>query len=176
MRVLVRDMASGQITVVAPGRSPSMSYDGRFVSFDSDAGNVPADTGGDTDVYLKDLQTGAIEQISVGNGGAQASCSGCTAIGADSTISGDGRFVAFWSDASNLVPGDTNNAADVFVRDRVANTLTRITSTSGAQGDGDSFSPALSLDGRFVAFDSKATTLATGGSIGGQDVFVHVNF
>jgi Tol biopolymer transport system component/ribosomal protein L24E len=177
LRVLVRDLASGAITVVAPGKSPSLSYDGRFVSFDSDAGNVAGDSGGDTDVYLKDLQTGSVEQISVPNGGGQGTCNSCDAVGSDSTISADGRFVAFWSDATGMVPGDTNGVADVFVRDRVANTLIRVTSTNGVQGDGDSFSPALSMDGRFVALDSKAASLDTsGGSVGGQDVFVHVNF
>jgi Tol biopolymer transport system component len=177
LRVLIRDLASGEIATVAPGRSPSVSYDGRFVSFDSDAANVPGDTGGDTDVYLKDLQTGSVEQISVPNGGGQGTCNSCEAVGSDSTISADGRFVAFWSDATGMVPGDTNGMADVFVRDRVANTLTRVTSTNGVQGDGDSFSPALSMDGRFVALDSKAASLdSSGGSVGGQDVFVHVNF
>ena len=107
-------------------------------------------------------------------------------VGADSTISADGRFVAFWSDAATLVDGDTNGDAcaadkrpcsDVFVRDRVANTTTRITSTNGVQGDEESFSPALSMDGRFVAFDSRAASLdPTGGSATGQDVFVHVNY
>jgi hypothetical protein len=63
------------------------------------------------------------------------------------------------------------------VRDRVANTLTRITSTNGVQGDGDTFSPALSMDGRFVAFDSKAATLdPSGGGASTEDVFVHVNY
>jgi Tol biopolymer transport system component/ribosomal protein L24E len=175
-KVLIRDMAAG-ISEVASGRSPSLSYDGRFVSFDSDGGLANGDTGSDTDVYLKDLATGAIEQISVPNGGGQATCNACSAVGSDSSISADGRFVAFWSDATGLVPNDDSGHADVFVRDRQLNTLTRMTSTNGNPGDGDSYSPALSLDGRFVAFDSKATTLdPSGGSVGGQDIFVHVNF
>ncbi|HEV7863436.1 MAG TPA: hypothetical protein VGR20_12070, partial [Acidimicrobiia bacterium] len=109
---------------------------------------------------------------------------GSTVVGGDSSISSDGRYVAFWSSASSLVPNDTNGSAcktapcaDVFVRDRVANTTTRMTSTNGVQGDNESFSPALSMDGRVVAFDSKATTLDTsGGGATTQDIFVHVNF
>jgi Tol biopolymer transport system component len=168
--------------------SPSISADGRWVSFDTKATNFNTnDSGGDLDVYVKDLDTGAIDQASVRSGGGQASgTNGSTAVGADSTISADGRFVAFWSDASTLVDGDTNGDAcaadkrpcsDVFVRDRVANTTTRMTSTNGVQGDEESFSPALSMDGRFVAFDSRAASLdPTGGSAGSQDIFVHVNF
>jgi ribosomal protein L24E len=181
--VFVRDLASGQTIMVSSGAqgqgdkgsgSPSISADGRWVSFDSKATNFnQADSGADTDIYIKDLQTGALDQVSVRADGSQAS--GGTVTGGDSTISADGRFVAFWSDSTNLVPDDTNGMRDVFVRDRVAGTIKQIRSTTGAQGDGDSFSPALSMDGRFVAFDSKATTLATGGGTG-QDLFVHVNF
>ena len=109
---------------------------------------------------------------------------GSSTVGGDSTISADGRFVAFWSDASTLVPGDTNGSScttppctDVFVHDRQTNTTTRMTSTNGVQGDGDSYSPALSMDGRFVAWDSKATTLDTsGGGANNEDIFVHVNY
>jgi Tol biopolymer transport system component len=76
-----------------------------------------------------------------------------------------------------LVDNDHNGVADVFVRDRRAGTTTRVTSTNGVEGDGDSFSPALSTDGRFVALDSKATTLdPSGGSAAGQDIFVHANY
>ena len=110
----MRDLASGQISLVSTGptaratrqRSPSISADGRWVSFDSKATNFgPGDTGGDIDVYVKDLETGAIDQASVRTGGGQATgTNGCTAVGADSTISADGRFVAFWSDATNAGP------------------------------------------------------------------------
>jgi hypothetical protein len=196
--VYMRDLDSGQTTLVSTNGagaqsdkasdSPSISADGRWVSFDTKATNFnPADSGGDIDVYVKDLQTGAIDQASVQSGGAQATgTNGSSTVGADSTISADGRFVAFWSDASTLVPGDTNGSscatasvgcADVFVRDRAANTTTRMTSTSGVQGDDNSYSPALSMDGRFVAFDSKANSLdPSAAPNSGEDVFVHVNF
>ncbi|MDQ1517760.1 MAG: hypothetical protein QOE80_3590 [Actinomycetota bacterium] len=196
MDIFMRDLDTGQTTLVSSNaanqqsdkmsESPSISADGRWVSFDTKATNFNlADAGGDLDVYVKDLQTGAIDQASVQSGGGQATgTNGATNVGADSTISSDGRFVSFWSDASSLVPGDTNGSsctnppcADVFVRDRAANTTTRITSTNGVQGDGDSFSPAISMDGRFVAIDSKATTLdPSGGGASNEDIFVHVNY
>ena len=78
-------------------------------------------------------------------------------------VSGDGRFVAFSSDASNLVDGDTNAAADVFVRDAAAGTTTRVSvGDAGAQGDGGSYDPAVSGDGRFVVFSSDASNLVAG--------------
>jgi Tol biopolymer transport system component/ribosomal protein L24E len=190
--VFLRDLASGQTTVVSTGPngqgdknsgSPSMSADGNWVSFDSKATNfVAADSGGDTDVYVKELSSGHLEQVSLRTDGAQAT--GAKAVGADSTISADGRFIAFWSDASNLVDGDPDagldctagRCADVFVRDRVLKTTTVIRSTGNEWGDHDSFSPALSMDGRFVAFDSKAGSLDPSAGDSGQDVFVHVNF
>ena len=88
-------------------------------------------------------------------------------------ISADGRFVAFDSEATNLVPGDTNDASDVFVRDRQTGTTRRVSvSSGGAQGNGASFDPAISADGRFVAFNSDATNLVPGDTNGAADVFV----
>jgi hypothetical protein len=197
-QVFMKNLATGATTLVSSdangvqgdkaSNSPSISADGRWVSFDTKATNFnPADAGGDTDIYVKDLQSGAIEQVSVQTGGGQATgTNGNSTVGGDSTISADGRFVAFWSDASTLVPGDTNGSncqnasagcADVFVRDRVAGTTTRVTSTNGVQGDGSSYSPALSMDGRFVALDSKANALdPAAGTSNLEKIFVHVNY
>ena len=92
----------------------------------------------------------------------------------NSAISGDGRFVAFVSAATNLVTGDNNNAADIFVRDRQAGTTTRVSVTStGGQANGASSDPAISADGRYVAFVSRATNLVAGDTNGVRDVFVH---
>src|SRR5213595_159425 len=89
-------------------------------------------------------------------------------------ISADGRFVAFASYASNLVPGDTNGVADVFVHDRQTGTTKRVSvNSAGTQGNGGSGSPAISADGRFVAFSSYATNLVPGDTNGVVDVFVH---
>ncbi|HVW31794.1 MAG TPA: hypothetical protein VHL53_04580 [Acidimicrobiia bacterium] len=199
-QVYIKDMTTGAITLVSsdsggtPGNklseSPSVSADGRFVSFDSKATNFAQDdTGGDMDVFVKNLTNGAITQASVKTGGGQATgTDGSTIVGGDSTISADGRWVAFWSNATTLVPNDTNATtcqksssdppcADVFVHDMQTNTTTRITSTNGVEGNGNSYSPALSMDGRFVAIDSKATTLdPSGGGANNEDIFVHVNF
>ena len=195
-QVYMRNLDTGQITVVSsdasgtPGdkssESPSVSADGRYVSFDSKATTFnSADAGGDVDVYRKDLQTGAVDQASVLSGGAQATgTTGSSHVGSDSTISQDGRFVSFWSDVNTLVPGDTNGSncanppcTDVFVHNMQTGTTTRITSTNGVQGDGDSYSPALSMDGRFVAIDSKASTLDPSAAANNvEDIYVHVNY
>src|SRR5207249_6721018 len=94
-------------------------------------------------------------------------------------LSADGRFVAFGSDATNLVAGDTNGTTDVFVHDRQTGTTERVSVASGGgtQGNGKSGGffafPALSADGRFVAFQSDATNLVAGDTNGATDVFVH---
>jgi len=184
-QVFLKDLDRGTTTLVSStadgaegdqgSTSPSISADGRWVSFDSKAGNFdPADGKGDTDIYVKDLQNGAIEQVSVRNDGRQATPG--KVKGADSTISADGRFVAFWSDSPDLAPGRRNGTSDIYVRDRQARTTTRVVSTNGAAGNGNSYSPALSLDGRVVAFDSKATTLDPAAPGGGEKVYLHVNY
>src|SRR5436189_117254 len=91
-----------------------------------------------------------------------------------SALSADGRFVAFDSDATNLVAGDTNGATDVFVHDRQTGTTERVSVASdGTQANNVSSYPALSADGRFVAFQSDATNLVVGDTNGKTDVFVH---
>ena len=88
-------------------------------------------------------------------------------------ISADGRFVAFMSNASNLVSGDTNGERDVFVRDRAQGTTERVSvATGGAQGIGSSGGPSISGDGRYVAFDSGAANLVAGDTNRKSDIFV----
>src|SRR4028118_2224225 len=78
----------------------------------------------------------------------------------DPSISPDGRFVAFESEASNLVPGDTNDTSDIFVRDTLTNTTTRVSvDSAGNQGNNGSFTPSISADGRFVAFSTYASNI-----------------
>jgi Tol biopolymer transport system component len=90
-----------------------------------------------------------------------------------SALSADGRYVAFESDAPDLVPGDTNAAADVFVHDRqTGGTALVSVSTGGAEGDADSMEPSLSADGRFVAFSSYAHDLVADDRNGVSDIFV----
>jgi len=114
---------------------PVVSEFGRFVLFTSGATNlVPGDTNGVYDVFVRDLVTGTIERVSVGSAGAQADGSSF-----GSSISRDGRFVGFHSSATNLVAGDTNGAADAFVRDRELGVNVRVSvSSTGAEASGNS--------------------------------------
>ena len=112
--------------------------------------------------------SGSTTRASTATGGGQGN--GASFVPA---ISADGRYVAFYSDASNLVPGDTNGARDVFVRDMQTGETTRVSvSSSGAEANGDSFAPALSSDGRYVAFSSAATNLVDGDTNDANDVFI----
>src|SRR5439155_133722 len=142
----------------------------RFVAFTSAAPDLVAgDTNGATDVFVHDRQTGATERVTVDRTSAQGN-------GRNSVVAlrADGRFVAFTSAAPDLVAGDTNGAADVFVHDRQTGTTERVSVDSGgSQANGDSTDVALSADGRFVAFTSAAPDLVAGDTNGAADVFVH---
>ncbi len=148
----------------------AISADGRFVAFHSDATNlVSGDTNGFNDIFVHDRQTGATERVSVATGGGQA-----TGASGGEAIDGDGRFVAFYSTATDLVGGDTNGFSDVFVHDRQTGTTERVSvATGGGQADNGSFNLAISIDGRFVAFESFATNLVSGDTNGTYDIFVH---
>jgi Tol biopolymer transport system component len=177
--VFVRDRSAGTTTLVSvdltgvPAEleswSPSISGDGRFVAFHSGASDlVPGDTEGYWDVFVRDLVAGTTRRVSVATGGAQAN-----QLSQVSTISSDGRRVAFQSYASNLTPGDTNGNWDVFVRDLVAGTTRRIsTDTNGVQGNAYSWAPAISGDGRFVAYQSASSKLVPLDTNRDWDVFV----
>ena len=130
--------------------SPSTSTDGRFVAFLSDASNlVPDDTNFDVDVFVRDRQNATTERLSVSSTGEQAN-----EFTREAEISGNGRFVLFWTDASNLVPGDGEHSTDLFLRDRVAGTTElAVDRAIGALFSGFSGqSAAISADGRFIAF------------------------
>src|SRR4028119_1996696 len=148
---------------------PSISYDGRFVAFISNAPNlVPGDTNDSDDIFLRDTLTNTTTRVSVDSAGNQ----GNNASG-NPSISADGRFVAFNSGASNIVPGDTNNNNDIFVRDTLTNTTTLVSSDSaGKQGNNASGLTSISADGRFVAFNSYASNLVPGDTNTGRDIFV----
>lgn len=149
---------------------PVVSHSGRFVAFQSDAANlVDGDGNGVSDIYLKDLAGGGLQHISTATNGdaANGQCDGFV------SISADGRYVAFSSSATNLVPSDTNEAWDVFVKDRMTGAIVRASTTSGGtQANGTSLWPSLSADGRKVAFLSRATNLVSGDTNGQGDIFV----
>ena len=149
--------------------TPSISADGRYVAFHSWASTlVPGDTNFDPDVFLHDRVTGATTRVSVATGGAQVNGGSY-----QPAISTDGRYIAFYSAASNLVAGDTNVTGDVFVRDRVSGATTRVSvATGGSQANGFSGRVAISADGRYVAFNSDATNLVAGDTNGRVDAFV----
>src|SRR5437016_457905 len=159
--------SSGLVTFAFP---PALSADGRFVAFVSAAANlVASDTNGATDVFVHDRQTGTTERVSVASDGTESN-----AANVGSSLSADGRFVAFHSAATNLVAGDTNGATDVFVHDRQTGTTERVSVASGgSQGNGSNAGPVLSADGRFVAFHGTASNLVGGDTNGTTDVFVH---
>jgi hypothetical protein len=177
--VFIRDRATGTVRRVsissagiqgnAQSYSASISASGRFVAFASAATNlVSNDTNGVDDVFVRDRLDGVTRRISLRSSGAEVDGSSFSP-----SISADGRFVAFTSTATDLVAGDTNNAYDIFVRDRVERTTRRISvSSGGAEGDGDSSNPRISANGRFVAFTSGATTLVGNDTNGDTDVFV----
>jgi len=137
--------------------NPSLSKDGRYIAFISNATNLVAgDNNMMQDVFVHDRQNGITERVSVATDGSESAGGMDYAV----SISADGRYVAFDSDASNLVPGDNNMTGDIFVRDRVNHTTERVSLTNdGAEANGWSNSPAISADGRYVAFVSMASNL-----------------
>jgi Tol biopolymer transport system component len=147
---------------------PAMSADGRYVAFQSYSANLVAgDTNGMTDVFVRDRQTGITERVNVASDGTQANHHS-----EEASVSDDGRYVAFWSRASNLVPGDTNGRDDVFVHDRQTGATERISvAGNGTQANLDSYDPVISGDGRYVAFQSFASNLVAGDN-SGRDIFV----
>jgi Tol biopolymer transport system component len=153
------------------GAATTISADGRFIAFWSSATNlVPGDTNGAADIFVRDRVLGTTERVNVASDGSQS-----TGASFHQAISGDGRYVAFESYSSNLVPGDTNGQRDVFVHDRQTGTTERVSVASdGTQSDGEGpYPPSISADGRFVAFTSRATNLVPGDTNDTSDIFVH---
>ena len=164
-------------------RSEASSIDarGRVIAFRSYAPNlVLGDWNGLADVFVHDRRAAATERVNVSSSGIEAD--GATFRG---MVSGDGRYVGFRSRADDLVPGDTNDALDVFVHDRFTGVTTRVSvATDGAQADSSGFDhgsraslfmsrPFLSANGRYAAFTSRAPNLVEGDRNGKADVFVH---
>lgn len=148
---------------------PSISLDGRYVLFTSEATNIVNGDGNNRlDVFIFDRKTGKRSRISVSSAEAEASGDSWNA-----SISANGRFVAFGSESDDLVASDNNGQTDVFLRDRKKG-KTKIISvrSNGKRGNGDSEDPVVSSTGRFVAFASTASNFKNGDT-SGEDVFVH---
>lgn len=185
--VFVHDRQSGaiaRVSVNSAGRQgngsssansrPSISADGRYVAFVSEATNLVAgDTNDCRDVFVHDRLTGETTRASVNSAGGQGNA---PAFGDEGTsISADGRYIAFSSSASNLVPGDTNDIGDVFVHDRLTGATTRASvSSAGRQGnDWSSGITSISANGQYVVFASAASNLVADDTNDSEDVFVH---
>jgi Tol biopolymer transport system component len=177
--VFVVDRFSGDIeraSVASGGQegngdslNPAISADGRYVAFESMASNLAANDGnGAADVFVHDRQSGTTARVSVSAAGqeGQGSSHG-------PALSGDGRYIAFWSNAANLVGSDGNGASDVFLRDQQLGTVERVSvDTAGQDADGASRNPSLAYGGRYVAFESQAGDLVANDGSSISDVFV----
>jgi hypothetical protein len=144
-----------------------ISADGNIIVFASRAPLAPGDTnqcstanpappaGACPDIYVHDRGAGTTTRVSVSTGGTQGDYPSATP-----KISDDGRYVVFMSNATNLVPGDSNQRADIFLHDRTTQATTRVSvSSAGAQADAQSFAPTISNDGGVIAFISDAHNL-----------------
>jgi hypothetical protein len=148
--------------------APAVNIDGTVIAFSSSATNLVSGAPAGQ-IYVRDKVQGRTDLVSKRAGGVAGNASSV-----DAAISGDGRLVAFQSRASNLVAGDTNAATDIFVHDRFTGTTARVSvASAGAQGNDSSAQPAISEDGRYVAFASAASNLVPGDTNGVGDVFVH---
>lgn len=160
-------------------RPQYISADGRYVVFASVASNlVPGDTNGKSDVFVRDLIAGTTERVSVATDGTEGDDDSGTELAGSEfhpfDISANGRYVVFTSLATNLVADDTNTARDIFIRDRVLQTTTRVSVKSdGTEGlaNGPSTGCSISADGRYIAFISGGV-LAPNGLTGGS-AYVH---
>ena len=122
---------------------PSISADGRYIAFQSDASNlVGGDTNSTWDVFVHDRQSGTTERVSLATGGTQGNGGSNS-----SSISADGRFVTFWSSATNLVSGDTNDVPDIFVRDRDCDSAATSAAFSGDGINADTIAPVNAVLG-----------------------------
>ena len=178
--IFVHDRKSGQTKRVskpsgggipddASGR-PSISGNGRFVAFRSDATNlIGSDGNTHADVFVHDRKIARTKRVSKRKGGATPN-----GDSGEPWISANGRFVAFESDATNLIGGDGNGKPDVFVHDRKTGRTKRVSKRKGGgDADGSSSRPSISADGRFVAFESTAKNLVGSDGNDKTDVFVH---
>jgi Tol biopolymer transport system component len=177
--IFVRDRSLGLTTLVsknAEGQSGNdhstyadISADGRYIVFESRATDlVPIGTTLGYDVFLYDQWTGTLERISLTASGGESN-----GHDADPSISADGRFIAFYSTASNLVANDTNDDTDVFLLDRQTGLLERVSlSSAGEEGNDGSFFPAIAANGRYITFQSGSSNLALPDTNEAYDIFV----
>lgn len=179
--VFIKDRDSGITTLVSkdgdgvPGnrasgyRSLDISGDGNFVAFDSEATNLsPADDKNKSDIFAKNITTGETTLVSADAAGTAGDDDSYASV----SLSGDGRLVAFHSNAANLVPSDGPNKEDVFVRDISSGKVTLVSASAAGAASGPSKVIVISADGRYVAFVSAAAGLVEGDTNGKDDIFI----
>ena len=171
---LVDADTNGIGSLISPASAPRLSADGRFIAFECpDASLVPNDNNHDYDVFVRDLSTGAAELVSARDATPPSLSPNGSSHLSSLCVSTNGRYIAFASEADNLVPNDTNGWRDVFVRDLLlGNNILVSAGTNSVGADGLSTDPAISGDGRYVAFTSIADNLVAGDNNKAQDVFV----
>ena len=179
MDVFVRELGKRRTVRVSRGLdseepngdslAPSISANGKSVAFLSSAPNlVEDDTNGVADVFLSGVGKGKANRVSVASDGSEGDDESLSPA-----LSGDGRTVAFYSYATNLVAPDENEVRDVFVHSVRSKATERASvSSSGVEGDAASLAPSLSGNGRRVAFSSSASNLVGDDTNGVRDVFV----
>jgi Ca2+-binding RTX toxin-like protein len=178
--IFVRDLQTGNITRVSTDAAgvqannfstgSSLSADGRYAVFTSYASNlVPGEVGVFGDIFVKDLQTGAVVRASVNAAGTQGNSEAWRP-----SISGDGRYVVFISNSTNLIAGETNGfIGDAVLKDLQTGSLTRVsTSAAGVQSNVSAELPGISANGLFVVFQTHADNLVAGDGNGTVDIFV----
>jgi Tol biopolymer transport system component len=179
MDVFLRDLQTGQITRISldqngnqsarDSRDAAISGDGDVIAFVSYGNLLPADADILADVYVYNRRTNQLALAGVATDGTKSNGQCCLP-----SISADGRYVAFESNASNLVPGDTNFMWDIFVRDLQAGQTTRVSvNTDGTEGNDTSQDSYISPDGRYVVFVGRATNLVAGDTNAVKDIFMH---
>jgi hypothetical protein len=183
--VFLRDFSSNTTEIIStptpasPSLTPlnssgltaySISTNGQYVAFFSMAdGIVSADTNGCRDVYVHDIVSGSNTLVSVSVYGSYSG----NGNSSEPAISGNGRYVAFSSYATNLVVNDANGASDIFLRDlqTSTNTLVSVDAGGSGEGNGNSFTPQISADGQHVLFFSVANNLTTNNVETGTNLF-----
>jgi len=173
-----KDIGTGKLTLVSSGTdgtranssssNAQVTADGRYVIFETDATNlVPSDENGSSDIFIKNVQTGVLERVSVTADGVEGNLGSYGA-----KVSANGRYVVFESDATNLVDGDTNDSTDIYRKDLLTGAVERVSiGAGGIQGEFDCYRAQISGDGRYVVFQTSSRNLAPGDTNTSNDVF-----
>jgi len=174
--IFTRDLVAGTTTLESPGAAatgrssttPALSFDGRYLAFESTGVLDPRDLdNGTQDVYLRDRLTGTTVLASLST----VALPGATS--SSPSISGDGRWVGFQSLDDKLVVGDLNGLFDVFLYDRTTEAIKLVSlNDADEQANAASFGPSVSFDGQFVLFGSTASNLVTSPASTGNQLYV----